>query len=841
MTKGLDGPSPDIVVGSDHDQHQVTQFTDMVAPETHDIVSTPSLLASGDMINQGELADFLRRPVLIDESTWTVGTTYASLGLTPWILFFNNPVIKKKVDNYAFINCTLKIKIMINSSPFLYGALVASYEPLITGYGGQISPSVPPDLIDLTQLTTQPHVFITAADSRGGEMSLPFFYHQEWLDLTSADDLTYMGYLRLSEVAQLASANGSVGNTITVQVFAWAEDVKLSGPTLKLAVQSGAVDEYMARPVSNISSTVAAVAEKLSSVPVIGPFAKATVIGARAIGKIGALFGYTNPPVIDDVKPVRIANYHALASAEIGVPADKMTLDPKCELSVDPRTVGLSDVDELSIVYISGREAMLTKVEWATTDSPGVDLFYCAVTPNLINYETNATNGHELGLTPCSIGATMFGNWRGDMIFRFKFISSKYHCGRVRIAWDPIDTLYGGSTFTPAVFSRIVDLSMETDVEVRIPYHQAQRFLALIQPGPTPSYYVKGDTFTSLYNKEYTNGNLVVSIMNSLSAPEATSSIQMLVFVRAADNIEFANPQTQLDTSYSWFAPQSGEEISITGTIPTEEARQYDVYFGEAVRSYRNLLRRAYPTEPLVSSREPIATDELYVVSFSRAIYPPMNGFDPNSQFDASSLGVGANAPCTWAQNTPFQILCPCYKGFRGGFIWHYEAYSKSQVDRRPAIAITYSMKSPRTNSGRVANDDIFAVAAGLSLNSVAQYESVAPYWNRNFANSVDTSGISIMSTSCVEGKSICVPYKANTRFTSTSPSTSKEDDDGYATTAGSVIVNLITYPSRSHGVDAVKDVIIRRYFSVAPDFTFFYFNCVPRLYRYSTTPAGAI
>lgn len=130
LTKGLDGPSPDIVVGADHDQHQVTQFTDIVAPETHDIVSTPSLLANGDMINQGELADFLRRPVLIDESTWTVGTTYASLGISPWVEFFNNPVIKKKIDNYAFINCTLKIKIMINSSPFLYGALVASYEPL---------------------------------------------------------------------------------------------------------------------------------------------------------------------------------------------------------------------------------------------------------------------------------------------------------------------------------------------------------------------------------------------------------------------------------------------------------------------------------------------------------------------------------------------------------------------------------------------------------------------------------------------------------------------------------------------------------------------------------------
>jgi hypothetical protein len=801
------------------------------------------MLASGDMIKQGELAAFLSRPVLIDESTWTVGTTYASLGLNPWVLFFNNSVIKKKIDNYAFINCTLKVKIMINSSPFLYGALVASYEPLIGGsFGSAISPSTPPDLIDLTQLTTQPHVFVTAADSRGGEMSLPFFYHQEWLDLTSSSDLTDMGYFRLSEVAELASANGSTGNVITVQVFAWAEDVKLSGPTLKLAVQSGpmTVDEYMAKPVSNISSTVAAVAEKLSTIPVIGPFAKATVIGARAIGKIGALFGYTNPPVIDDVKPIRLANFHAFASAEIGVPADKMTLDPKCELSVDPRTVGLSDVDELSIVYISGREAMLTKVEWATTDSPGDDLFYCAVTPKLFNFETNATDGHELGLTPCSLGSTMFGNWRGDMIFRFKFLSSKYHCGRVRIAWDPIDTLYGGSTFTPAVFSRVVDLSMETDVEVRIPYHQAQRFLAFTQPEPTPSYYKKGDTFASLYDKEYTNGNLVVSIMNSLSAPEATSNIQMLVFVRAADNIEFANPQTQLNMTYSWFEPQSGEEISITGTTPKEEARQYDVYFGEAVRSYRNLLRRTYATEPLITSREPGATDESYVVSYSRAIYPPMNGYDPASQFDAVSLALGPDAPFTWTQNTPFQILSPCFKGFRGGFIWHYEAYSKSQPNLRPSIVASYSMTSPRTSLGKVVNDEVLSAAAGSSLNTLALREAVAPFWNRNLANSVDNSGMAVISTNCAESKSVCIPYKANTRFTSSSPQTSKEDDDGYAITTGSVIVNLITYPSRLGGTDAVKDVIIRRYFSVAPDFTFFYFNCIPRLYKYSTTPGGA-
>jgi len=181
------------------------------------------------------IAKFLSRPALIATNTIALGAPFATIEYDPWFLFFTNAAIRKKVDNYAFIQCSLHIKVVVKASPFIYGQFALTYHPL-TGiashqsFGGT-------DAFIRTPLSQRMSLCIEPHKNRGGEMVLPFFHYKNWLELTSSDALGAMGRLQLWDYAPLQSANGGTSAGATFNIYAWAEDVKLAGPTNTLVAQ----------------------------------------------------------------------------------------------------------------------------------------------------------------------------------------------------------------------------------------------------------------------------------------------------------------------------------------------------------------------------------------------------------------------------------------------------------------------------------------------------------------------------------------------------------------------------------------------------------------------------
>ena len=107
----------------------------------------------------------------------------------------------------------------------------------------------------------------------------------------------------------------------------------------------------------------------------------------------------------------------------------------------------------------------------------------------------------------------------------------------------------------------VVDISKDTDVEVRVPYQQN-----------TP-YLLCNDSFGASYQPwslstapgSYTfrpgedNGMITMRVLNVLTAPNqdnVNNGIIVLVSVRG-ENMEFANPFMSGVAPLSWFAPQS--------------------------------------------------------------------------------------------------------------------------------------------------------------------------------------------------------------------------------------------------------------------------------------------
>jgi hypothetical protein len=233
-----------------------------------------------------------------------------------------------------------------------------------------------------------------------------------------------------------------------------------------LALQSGreyvpqAGDEYGKGIVSAPATAVARIASAFKNTPFIGKFATATEMGASAVSAIARLFGFTNVPVVSDAQPVKVLCFPNLSTVDVGYPTEKLTMDSKNELSIDPTVVGLSQDDELTISSIAMRESYLTTTTWATSNNVDDILFSSAVGPMLFDND-NATNA-KLYMTPVCLAAQMFNEWRGDIIFRFRFICSQYHKGRVRFSFDPSgysgDNLTNDANSTNVVFTQIVDM-----------------------------------------------------------------------------------------------------------------------------------------------------------------------------------------------------------------------------------------------------------------------------------------------------------------------------------------------------------------------------------------------
>jgi hypothetical protein len=774
-----------------------------------------------DAVTTAGLDDFFKRPVRIANFTWNISD---SIGLhssiSPWHLYFNNANIKYKLNNFAFMRANLHLKFVLNASPFYYGSMRASYQPLpafktstiVSGTAGSQSVS---ELIPYSQ---QPGIWLKPQHSEGADLVLPFFYPRSFLRAQVAQDYVDMGTLRFLIYNALASANGVTGQGVTVQVYAWAEDVVLAGPSVGLALQA---DEYGTGPVSGPASTVAKIAGMVKGVPIIGKFATATEMGARAVSGIAKLFGFTNVPVIEPAQPFRPSPFPQLASPEIGFPVEKLTLDSKNELSIDPTVVGLSPHDELAIEHFATRQSYLTSAAWSTSTAVDTPLFTSKVTPCM--WVGSSSVGAISQYTPMGVLSQLFKSWRGDIIFTFRFIASPFHKGRVRVSYDPYGTSVQNTADTgPTVFNKIVDLSSETEVDVRVPYQQALAWCySYVNVSALNVPYSTSSTPAVTYSDTFDNGIISVKVLTLLTAPVASSTINMQVFVRAADNMEFGNP-TVLNSSVSPFVPQSeeyaeektGEEHSMgenSGEILVERCR---VHFGESVRSLRQLLRRANFVDAIVPASNTTVRG-YYAIGQTR--FPPVPGYDPNGWSSAKGLLTPANNyPINFTALLPWHLISNCFVAQRGSMQWHYNWFGPDEV----------TIAAQRfTNTFTTVSKNYLGSAPGTESSDAAAML---------VARGLTQAGTAVVNQLTNAGLSVSYPNYTAFKFQSTNPSmgtivagTSSGAYDGSIFEAAQI---RITADGPTFDLNKGR---LERYCGVGTDYNLHFFLNCPTLYFY--------
>ncbi len=694
-------------------QSQILAFNDQNAGWDYHV---PSELDStyGQADNSDDsLQQFFSRPVKIRSFNWGTGTRLFE-SFNPWQLFWENPRNINRISNYNLLRCKMCLKIVINGNGFHYGRAIASYTPLHTSDNFTKDRAFFKE--DIVEASQRPHIYLDPTNSQGGTMCLPFVWKynalsvpkQEWRD---------MGQIVISTLQNLKHANGA-DDKVTVAVFAWAEDVVFSTPTsnepgalvpqsgeaaisivpqLVLDAQSGE-DEYGDGLVSRPASVVAKIAGKLSSIPMISPYARATEIGASAVGNIAKIFGFSRPVSVEEIIPYKPQVYGNTANTSVTDTSSKLTYDIKQELTCDTRTMGLDGTDEMALKSIASRESYLTSFNWAVGSLSEDLLWNCQVTPLIWSSVAEFEQGilqKEYHLPACCYAVAPFRNWKTTMKYRFQIVASAFHKGRLKIVYEPSGIITSNEYNTN--FTRIIDLAKERDFTVEIGWGQPN---AYCRNAPLDSFNVDAGTgarHSSLpitaTQDDLANGILAVYVVNDLTVPNSAvnNDIGINVFVSAGDDFDVVNPDESLIQRYSFFPEkdaalpaQSGEEpvqsmpdatkttdenapskpepdLQMAATMPEGDMTQM-VYFGDPITSVRQLLKRYNFSRTYF----PNVTSQVALNKWTLGNFPSYRGFETNG-YDVVA-GVNVNL----SHMTMLNYFTPAFACRRGGLRWKY-------------------------------------------------------------------------------------------------------------------------------------------------------------------------
>ena len=601
--------------GSKSQKVETLVFSHADQPTGTHIRTTPELTHHAGGTTDATLGDFLSRPVEIYTTTLATSADL-SININPWRKFLDDPRVKARVEGFKHLRGNMMVRATITGNPMMYGKLILAYHPRwersVFPLCGQLSEA------RNMQFSQWPHVFLDPTSGEGGEMCLPFFCPENWIDLTNTTSASDMGTLFLHTFNRIKHANSANG-TVHLKLYVWMENVELCQPTAvsysQIVEQAEDSVEKSAGPISSTLGAVAKAAGALSDVPAIAPYALATEMGAKVLGKAARAFGFSRPNIVTNSAFYHPLHHPPLSTMDTDIHAVRLGVEAKGELSIDPRTVGLPDVDEMQIKYIAQRESFFHDSTWEELDIPKTALVEIAVTPTQFETDSSGLTQFRSVLTPTAAVSSLFDYWRGTLIYRFQIIASAFHRGKIRVSYDP-----AGSAVTNLeneVYSRIIDLEHTRDFEVPIKWNARTPWLKVptIDVGSTTFFFSEGPRAAA--PPATCNGKITVEVENPLTSPDPSlgRSITVNCFIRAGDDFELAVPSARPHSEGWTFKstqasvepqalidaddapqennPEGGMAVDKIGTYESPEADPMNkVFFGETILSLRQFLKR---------------------------------------------------------------------------------------------------------------------------------------------------------------------------------------------------------------------------------------------------------
>lgn len=225
---------------------------------------------------------------------------------------------------------------------------------------------------------------------------------------------------------------------------------------------------------------------------------------------------------------------------------------------------------------------------------------------------------------------------------------------------------------------------------------------------------------------------------------------------------------------------------------------------------------------PEVSSAS--ATCNVVHLNFTKM--PAPLGYVTNAETQATGLASAVPEYYSYGTNSPFLDILPCYLGWRGSMMWHFNI--STNADALSTMLVQRLDQAIPTNSGRV---DSLTMATTTSTTS----SGITNFMQANVPSCAGGSSLTNQRTQT--GMSVLCPHYYPNRFCDTNPTHwltgSTADETGYKhyklTTLWSAIITN----------NYARSGIIEKFYSIGPDFNAFFFLNVPVTHLYVTAPVS--
>lgn len=810
---------------------QTTSFANEPDSLTVDMSKEAPPTSSKMTLSQG-LGEYLSRPKLVHTQTWLESAGTGIIGTVyPWDLYLTSAQMVAKLQGFSLLRGNLCVKFIVNGSPFYYGALMAAYTPLPLSRRDTAAGNVNTQLVAYSQ---KPHVWLNVQETSSAQMKLPFLYPYPFVDTQLITNIRDLGKFDYYVYSQLRSANGVTGSAVDVQMYAWMEDVELAGPSDQAIAQAD-IEYQDDHQISDVAATVANVAGKLKYVPGLAPYAMATEAAAKMAGGVASLFGYTNVPNISDVQPIKQMPF-SLASTSISEPITKLSLQPKQEIALGSTQFGGPSEDEMSIQSFVSRKSFVVGTNWTTTQIPGDVLFTSAVTPYMYQ-----TSGAQVAFTPMAYLSQYFQWWRGDIEFTFKVIRSPYHRGRVQISWDRAsNNLSEGALLgNPNTLNVIMDLDETDEISMVVPYSQPQQFLTCSHTNAVPGSLQWSTSATPTGGLSDVNGVINVRVMNRLTAPEATSDVTVLVFVKACDNFELAGPlewgvrgndTLSLNNATVGVAQADMEYTEAPKALapPSEVPEVLKEVFGEKVVSLREFLHRQSLSKTVNFDTDTAAAGQMTLTVPLKRLPPAPGVF--NNGWDTGTTSSGAGQTVFYCRYHPLTAITACFVGYKGSVnvSANFRASSTAPVY---ADSFLLSRRGDARTALAINRQPYISFVAASTTKAI-----IANVANRSSAFSDDSglSGVALTNTRTNTGLSANLPYYVNSGFLVSDMTREYNNTQTLGGTQDDWWTLRAKYSKGA--VVTTTDTLIDVYYGSGPDFDLVFFLNVPILHQVNIT-----
>jgi len=158
--------------------------------------------------------------------SWTTGMTPGILGSVAFPdALFTIPFLLNIVKGFVLFRAGIEIEIRINGNKFLYGKLMASWDPATA------MDATAPSEVSIWSASTGPHVLIDADAPEVHKIELPYVWPVPSLDLRAypSGSLGTLDLYVFAPLTNVSSASGTI--SVPISVYARFVDPVLDGAT----------------------------------------------------------------------------------------------------------------------------------------------------------------------------------------------------------------------------------------------------------------------------------------------------------------------------------------------------------------------------------------------------------------------------------------------------------------------------------------------------------------------------------------------------------------------------------------------------------------------------------